>query len=80
MAFSLFESTLLVPKTEFKIDMENFFESRYTNLRIQCEETHHLKEVGVFSTEINRGCRKTASNPMTEEYMYSIEIVCKTYK
>ena len=35
MAFSLFESTLLVPKTEFKIDMENFFESRYTNLRIQ---------------------------------------------
>ena len=52
MAFSLFESTLLVPKTEFKIDMENFFESRYTNLRIQCEETHHLKEVGVLSTEI----------------------------
>ena len=52
MAFSLFESTLLVPKTEFKIDMENFFESRYTNLRIQCEDTHHLKEVGVFSTEI----------------------------
>ena len=49
MAFSLFESTLLVPKTEFKIDMENFFESR---LRIQCEGTHHLKEVGVFSTEI----------------------------
>ena len=39
MAFSLFESTLLVPKTEFKID-------------IQCEGTHHLKEVGVFSTEI----------------------------
>lgn len=39
MAFSLFESTLLVPKTEFKIDMENFFESRYTNLRIQCEGT-----------------------------------------
>ena len=59
MAFSLFESTLLVPKTEFKIDMENFFESRYTNLRIQCEETHHLKEVGVFSTEINnRICDK----------------------
>lgn len=53
MAFSLFESTLLVPKTEFKIDMENFFESRYTNLRIQCEETHHPKEVGVFSTVIN---------------------------
>ena len=52
MAFSLFESTLLVPKTEFKIGMENFFESRYTNLRIQCEGTHHLKEVGVFSTEI----------------------------
>lgn len=46
MAFSLFESTLLVPKTEFKIDMENFFESRYTNLRIQCEETHHRKEMG----------------------------------
>ena len=28
MAFSLFESTLLVPKTEFKIDMENFFEDK----------------------------------------------------
>ena len=40
MAFSLFESVFLVPKTEFKIDIENFSESRYTSLRIQCEGTH----------------------------------------
>ena len=67
MAFSLFESTLLVPKTEFKIDMENFFESRYTNLRIQCEGTHHLKDVVVFSTEIKKTARRIHNKKREKE-------------